>query len=405
MELSDKDLLNYAIENGIIDADAIRKKIEMNERAKYLEQHRGKIWQGKDNRYATYLPDEHTKDGRRLLKKGTKDDLMDAIVEFYKEAENEPYIKDVFYMWIDGKLKYGEILQQTYDRYETDFFRFFKNEKISDTKMRYITEDMLEDFIKTSIYQKKLTAKSWGNLRTLINGIFKFSKKKGYTKISITQFMGDLEISPKSFRRRIITDEESVFTNNEVDKVVSYIMNNELTLINLGIVLAFQSGLRAGELSALKYSDLDGNILNVNKTEIRYKDKETRQYIFEVRESTKGREGCRKVILTESAIRTIRQARRMNPFGEYLFMHDGTRIKGKAFTVKLEKICRYVGIEPRSLHKVRKTYGTKLLNAGIDEKLIEKQMGHTDIRTTKGYYYFNNREIAEAQELITAAMN
>lgn len=405
MDLSDKDLLNYAIENGMIDLDTIRTNIEMNERKKFIEKHKSHIWQGKDGRWATYLPDKTAKDGRKLIKKATEKQLMDSIVEFYKGIEQEPYIEDVFYAWARSKLEYGEILQQTYDRYETDFKRYFTDEKIGKVKFRFITEDMLEDFIKTSIFQKKLTAKAWGNLRTLINGIFKYGKKKKLTEISITQFMGDLEISPKSFTKRIMTDEESVFTNREIDMIVDYIKGNEPTLINLGIILAFQTGLRAGELSALKHSDLDGNILNVTKTEIRYKDKETRNYIFEVRDATKGRDGCRKVILTDYAIDTLKKIRLMNPFGEYLFMEDGQRIKGKAFTVKLEKICRYVNILPRSLHKARKTYGTKLLNAGIDEKLIEKQMGHTDIRTTKGYYYFNNREIEEATRMITSAIN
>ncbi|MCR5203424.1 MAG: site-specific integrase [Lachnospiraceae bacterium] len=35
------------------------------------------------------------------------------------------------------------------------------------------------------------------------------------------------------------------------------------------------------------------------------------------------------------------------------------------------------------MHKVRKTYATNLLNAGFDDKLVELQMGHTEIRTTK----------------------
>ena len=35
MELSDKELLNFAIENGIIDVSDIQQKIEMKERNRY----------------------------------------------------------------------------------------------------------------------------------------------------------------------------------------------------------------------------------------------------------------------------------------------------------------------------------------------------------------------------------
>ena len=48
MELTDKELLNYVLENDIISRDDIQKRIEMNERKKYLKEHAYEIWQGKD---------------------------------------------------------------------------------------------------------------------------------------------------------------------------------------------------------------------------------------------------------------------------------------------------------------------------------------------------------------------
>lgn len=403
MELTKNQLLQYALENGMIDLDTIQTKIEMNERKRYLEQHEFTKWMGSDGKFHTYVPDKMNKRGRKEIKRSSDKSLDDAIIAYYKEYETVVSIKDIFYMWAKSKLEYGEIEKQTYDRYENDYLRFFKGTSIEKMQFKYITEDDLECFIKKTIYDKKLTAKSWGNLRLLINGIFKYAKKKGYTNISITNFMGDLDISNRAFQKRIFRDEEQVFKDPEIDKIMSWIVERDFSIINLGIILAFQAGLRAGEIAALKYSDLDGRILNVNKTEIRYKDEEG-HYVFEVRDFTKGKDGARQVILTDYALKTFKQARRANPFGEYLFMENGQRIKGKAFTVKLEKICKYVGILPRSIHKARKTYGTKLLNAGVPEKLIQKQMGHTDISTTKGFYYYNNMEIEKAQEILTSAV-
>jgi integrase len=402
-ELSEKDLLQYAIDSGMIDVNTIRANIEMNERKRYLESHESKVWKASDGRWATYLPDRTSKTGRKLLKKKTKEQIEDAIVKYYKEEENDPYIEDVFNAWTESKMKYGEILPQTYDRYETDFHRFFDGEKISKVKFRFITEDMLEDFIKTTIHERNLTAKGWGNLRTVINGIFKYGKKKKLTEISITRFMGDLDLSRKAFKRRYFTDEESVFTDPEIEKITDFIHEHP-SLINYGILLAFQTGLRAGEIAALQSGDLNGNVLNVTKTEERYKDAETREYRFEIRGYTKGAIGHRQVVMTEDAVKTFKALVRMNPFSEYIFKHDDTFIRSKAFSTKLYKICEHVDIRRRSLHKARKTYGTKLLNAGVNEKLIEKQMGHTDISTTKGFYYFNNTELNEAVKIIQDAI-
>ena len=136
-ELTDKELLNYAIENGIISRDTIQEKIEMNERKRYLEQHNYEVWKGKDERYYTYLPDKHSKSGRKLLKRTNESAIEDAIVDYYKNMSNEPYIEDVYNMWIESKLSYGEIQRQTYDRYSTDYDRYIKNSFISEIEVHY----------------------------------------------------------------------------------------------------------------------------------------------------------------------------------------------------------------------------------------------------------------------------
>lgn len=402
--LSEHELLNYAIENGMIRIDAIRDKIAMEERNKYLEKHPYSIWLNNEGKWQTYLPDSNCKSGRKPVRRKNEQDLYDAIIDYYKSLEVQVFVKDVFYDWINEKLNdFGEITKQTYDRYETDFFRFFEKSSIYDIEFRFITEELLENFIKTTIKNQKLTSKSWGNLRTLIKGIFRYAKKRGHTNISIYQFLGDLELSPKIFNKVIKLPEEEVFTQSEVDKIMDYINTHELSMVSIGIVLAFQTGLRAGEIAGLKYSDLSGNMLNVRRTEIRYKDSDGK-YVFEVRDSTKGEDGYRRIILTKAAIKTIKQANKLNPFGEYLFMRDGYRIKGKSYTNKIYRICKWLGIKERSIHKARKTYGTKLLNAGIDDKLIEMQMGHTDIKTTKGYYWYNNRENVEIKNILENAL-
>ena len=43
-------------------------------------------------------------------------------------------------------------------------------------------------------------------------------------------------------------------------------------ILNLGIILMFCTGIRVGELVALKWSDFDGNSIKIRRTEISYKD-------------------------------------------------------------------------------------------------------------------------------------
>lgn len=393
------EILRFIISNGIINLGDVQKSMEAMKREELLKKHPYEIWQSKDGKWYTYLPDDGK--GRVLKKRKSKKDLESIIIDYYKNKK-EILLKDVFQEWSSQKLEYGEIQKQTYDRYTTDYRRFFTDSDISQKDVRMITEDDLELFIRETIRNMKLTNKAYGGLRLLIIGIFKYAKKQKYTEISITQFFGDLNLPKKCFTKKTIQDGESVFTDDEVEKVFNYIQKNP-SLLNYGILLAFQTGVRVGELCTLKYSDIQGNKLCIRRTEVRYRDNDG-NYVFEVRESPKTEAGNRDIILSSEAKRTLKEIRRLNPFGEFIFMKDGKRIKEKAFSVKITKICKYVGIKERSMHKARKTYATKLINGGVDESLIIKQMGHTSIDCTKNYYYFNNKNDEEAIKQIEKAI-
>lgn len=405
--LTDKEILNFALENGIIDIHTIQKKIEMNERKKYLENHEFRVWQGKDGKWYTYVPDEMHEKGRRLIKKTQRIGIDDELVKYYKSVEEEPYFSGVFNEWVKSKLRYGEITKQTYDRYYSDYEKYIEKSNISKCKFRYITEDMLEDYIKCTIADNKMSSKAWANLRTLINGVFKYGKKKGYTKISITNFMGDLQISSKAFTNKRKSDKEQVFTDEEVRSIIDYIFSSKFDLHDLGILLAFQTGLRAGEISALRYSDIDTNnkVIQIEKTEIHYKD-DKGHTIYEVRDFPKTEAGIRELYVNDDTLEIIKKIKAINPFCEYLFSDSsGDRICGYVFTKRLYKICDKLKINRRSIHKARKTYATKLISANLNERFIMQQMGHKDISTTRNYYLFNNMSEEEKKKQISMAVS
>ena len=156
--------------------------------------------------------------------------------------------------------------------------------RISHFLIRQITENDLETFIKTTIHERELTSKMYSGLRTIILGIFKYGKSKQLTNISITTFFGDLNLSRKAFAKRIVDKESEVFSETEIVMVKSYLQKKG-TIRDLGILLAFETGLRVGELSALKKEDIDPSrkYIHIQRTEITYKDPETNERICEVR--------------------------------------------------------------------------------------------------------------------------
>ena len=72
---------------------------------------------------------------------------------------------------------------------------------------------------------------------------------------------------------------------------------------------------------------------------------------------------------------------------------------------KLMRCCEKAGVQYKSNHKIRKTYGTMLIDGGVDDSIVAEQMGHTDISTTRKYYYFSNKSEEKKREQIIRAMN
>lgn len=398
--LTNIQLLNFAIENGIIDVDTIQRQIEMNERKKFLEMHDNKVWQAPDGRWKTYLQIDN---GRKLICKKSFNELQDYIVDYYKDKETQPTLADVFFMWIDSKLAYGEIQKQTYDRYESDYNRYLKNNKLSNTKIKYITEDDLEHFIKSTIHGQNLSSKAWGNLRTIINGIFKFAKRKGFTNIQIAVFMNELELSKRVFNNVYKDEFENVFTEQELDKLIKYLRASP-KIQHLGILLALYTGMRVGEIVALKHEDVFSDYIFVHRTQIRYKDSNG-NVVYQVRDNPKTEAGIRKVVLSDSAKNIIKQIRMITFGNEYLFEVNNELKTIHTLTMALYRACEKIGIPKRSMHVLRKTYATRLINAGVDEAIIINQMGHTEFSTTKAYYYYNDKPAEQVAEKIQKAIN
>ena len=405
MDAENVELLRIAIENGMIDTNTIIAQVKMNERKKFIDMHESKIWQGAGGMWYTYLHDEQK--GRKLVKRKTKDDIYDEIVKYYKSQKDEPTIRAVFDEWISGKLKYNEIQKQTYDRYITDFNRYFVNNEsfkdYADRKIRYICEDDLEEFIKITISCMRLTQKAYSNLRTLINGIFKYAKKKGYTSLSISTFIGDLDLSRRSFRKNIKDKDAEVYQEAEAEKLSEYLREQSGDLKCLGLLLTFETGMRIGELCGLKPDDISGKYIHICRTEVKLRDDDG-NWVTEIKEYPKSEAGDRYIIISDSAKETLGLIMQARTNGEYLFTCGSKRIRSHSFRQKLRVVCKELDIRYRSNHKIRKTYGTMLIDNGVDDSIVAEQMGHTDIATTRRYYYFSNKSEDKKREQINHAV-
>lgn len=176
-------------------------------------------------------------------------------------------------------------------------------------------------------------------------------------------------------------------------------LKNHLDIVNLGLLLMFVTGVRVGELVAIKSCDVDGNVIHICRTESHYKDAETGKDMYVIKDTPKTAAGIRNVIVPTDYSWVIRKIQQMNPFGEFLFMRDGSRIRAYTVRLRLHRVCKKVEVHDKSTHKARKTYASILLSSGVDTSTVISPMGHTDISCTEQYYHRNRKDIAAKTEV------
>ena len=387
----DETLLKKGVDYGLIDVGNLAEQVDDMDKQSILEMHSQKVWQGNNGYWYTYIKD--FKGERRLVKKKTREELDDAIVSYYRNGVEKPTLKDLFNGWIKMKEEYGELKKQSITRYSDNFQEFYG--KVTDRIVKNITDVWLEEYMKKRLVELNPPLRTWNNVKTITRGMFKWGRKRGMVSININDFFNELEISKKVLRKKDIDDSSQVFTDEETSRILE-VCKETGDLASLGIELAAYTGLRAGELVSLKYSDFNEDTLNVCRTEVCYR--EDGKTVYKIQEATKGRDGFRTVILSPEAIDVFKRLKaKRDSITDYIFydrMHKG------AFTNRLYRICEKLNIPKRSLHKLRKTYATKLIDANIPESIITSQIGHTDIKTTRSHYYYDNYDLDEKRKIL-----
>lgn len=391
------EILIFLQKNGIIDLPKIEETIKMNERQKYLDKHPYKIWQSTDGRWYTNVPDKTKPHGMRNIKKGTKEKLEEAIINFWKDQEENPTIEELFNEWVDNRILLKKISPSTHKRYSEVFRRFFK-EEIDSKRIKELTIENWVDFLEKQIPKYNLTAKDFSNLKTVVKGIVKLSRKKRYINYTVEDVFAELDVSDKSFKKVIKEDYQEVYDENETEIIVRYLIDNP-EIRNLAILLMFVTGLRVGELVALKKSDFYNNTITVRRTESKlFIEKGKYEYI--IKEFPKSEAGVRTVVIPIEYQWLIDKLTSTD--NEYIFHENGKRFTTNVIRRRLRNICDKLHIYRKSPHKVRKTYGTILLDNNIDNKFIMGQMGHTDISCTEKHYHRNRRSYEKKTEIINA---
>lgn len=275
-------------------------------------------------------------------------------------------------------------------------------------KLKSLSPAILQDFLNSKSingYSKNSVSNFYGILSgSLKYAVYpcKYIKENPMTYVSMPKFVDIVDNYTDNPLKIITPDNFKKIIERFPEGSTFYIPN----------MIAFNTALRAGEVCALDWDDIDfeKKTLRVNKTLI-YINKH-----YEI-DTPKTKSSLRVISIGDTLISILLkhkeyQNKQRLIYGEYY--HESNRICTKENgepinTGTLRYLSRVINYElniPFNFHSLRHTHATMLIEAGANMKSIQKRLGHAKLATTMDTYVHAtkkmNNDVVDLLENINA---
>lgn len=232
---------------------------------------------------------------------------------------------------------------------------------------------------------RKRKARSVNDYMTVIRHAFKDAKKERILTDNPADCLENLRITEERARdtihRALTHEEQKLFFECERTKQSTYYNIYRMAIL---------TGMRFGEIGALKNSDIRNGMIHVERTITRT---EHGKYI--IGDSAKTAAGRRTIPITEEIQSVLNDQREINRLldGNVVMMDDtvfksASRniLKINAVDADIGVICQKIGIEHFSMHAFRATFATRCIEQGMNPRTLQELLGHASFDITMSLY-------------------
>ena len=399
------EMFKELLDNGIITSEWLSEKAENMKKKKeqeILNNHPYSVYEYKGYWYTT-VPD--IVKGRRKIKKKNKQDLEQAIIDYYSSNPDDhgPTVKEVFKEWNEKRLADGYVKGATALRDMRTFEKYIMNSSLYDRPVRLISREEWTVFLQDNLPGK--TAKEFGRLKGVVKGILQYAEDHLLICYSDDDVIRKVRAPKNSFLRPKKNPENEIYFPDELKALRQYCVDHPNPYTRC-ILLETIVGERPGELCPIMVEDI-----NLENMQIYIRRTESRDYVNGkqkdvVHEGAKTETGLRRISIPETAREFVEELVRIaeESGGGYLFKQEpghfkkryvGNRIRSRQLRRHLKEICEAIGITYKPPHKLRKTYASILRENEIDDQTITDMMGHVDIKVTEQFYLRSRTRASE----------
>ena len=269
----------------------------------------------------------------------------------------------------------NQVKSCTYQKYEC----VCRNHIISDLgtiAVRYISRFTIMSFTER-LLEKNLSTKTVNDILIVLGLALKYAQET----YSITV--------PKINYIKENQKEMRVFSVQEQKVITEYLLQ-QIDIHKFGVLLALYTGMRIGELCALRWDDITDEYIIINKTIMRIKSEQGKT---EVKIGSPKSESSNRIIPTPKCLLPMINQFRGNG---YVLSNDKLKYtEPRLMQIKFGKMIDECKIKKANFHALRHTFATRCIEAGVDVKTLSEFLGHSDVKTTLNRYVHSSFELKQ----------
>lgn len=298
--------------------------------------------------------------------------LIDKLYEHFYGIQSCS-LEDFFEVWVKWRTEETSTSQKTIKEDRFLWNSLLKAQEITKIPMKDLKVQDYIDYFRQITKNRKLTRKRFNNLKSILNSMLYLAVEKGIISHNCLN-----DINYKQFTFKAENNDVRPYTEEERRRIIDLLSSRADDFYSLAILLDFHLVLRIGELKGLKWSDIHGDSIRIQ----RFVNEKN-----EIVEDIKGHAeaGRRNMPLTPAARRILRQIRQLNPDSDYILIRNGHPLSTVTFNRRLKKCCEELGIEYRSSHKLRFSTASIMYKNGVEDTQLQKLLGHTSLSMTRHY--------------------
>lgn len=173
--------LNNISLNDIINIDGVHDIIMATQKEKVKKIHPYAITPptAEGGRWQTYYKGVDQK--RKIIRAQSEESLLEKLVIIYfsKSHIDKLIFHELYKEWLEYK-KTVTNSPNTIKRHEQHYHRYFEQSKLHAKKVSQIDELFLEAECNRIVKDFNLARKEWGNIKTILNGMFEYAVRRKY---------------------------------------------------------------------------------------------------------------------------------------------------------------------------------------------------------------------------------